>query len=134
METVQWKVDGMDCYNCAITIHKYLEKQGLENVKVNFANGDVLFDIQEDRPKEKIAEGIKSLGYEVTDTSLDTPEKKRFLSTHFQRFLFCLPFTAVLMLHMIPGVHIHWLTHPLVQLGLTLPVYVVGMSFFGKSA
>ena len=38
------------------------------------------------------------------------------------------------MLHMIPGVHIHWLMNPWVQLGLTIPVYIVGMSFFGRSA
>ena len=38
------------------------------------------------------------------------------------------------MLHMIPGLHIHWLMNPWIQLSLTLPVYIVGMSFFGKSA
>ena len=44
METVQWKVEGMDCSNCALTIHKYLQKEGMKNVKVNFATGDVLFE------------------------------------------------------------------------------------------
>ena len=57
-----------------------------------------------------------------------------FLTTHLQRFRVCLPFTLVLMLHMIPGVQIHWLMNPWVQLALTIPVYIVGMSFFGKSA
>lgn len=33
------------------------------------------------------------------------------------------------MLHMIPGLHIHWLMNHWVQLGLTIPVYVIGMSF-----
>src|SRR5690606_11389036 len=61
-------------------------------------------------------------------------DKKPFLSTHLQRFLFTLPFTLILMLHMIPGLHIHWLMNPWVQLFLVLPVYIVGMSFFGKSA
>lgn len=42
MEKVQWKVDGMDCNTCAINIHKYLEKQGMKNIKVNYATGDVL--------------------------------------------------------------------------------------------
>ena len=44
MEKVQWKVEGMDCTTCALNIHKYLEKQGMKNVKVNFATGDVIFD------------------------------------------------------------------------------------------
>jgi len=50
------------------------------------------------------------------------------------RFLFCIVFTAPLMLHMIPGLHIHMLMNPYVQLGLTIPVFIVGMDFFGRSA
>ena len=46
MEKVQWKVEGMDCTNCALTIRKYLEKKGMKNVKVNFATGDVRFDTE----------------------------------------------------------------------------------------
>ena len=140
MEKIQWRVDGMDCNTCALNIHKYLEKQGMKNVKVNFATGDVMFDAEENFTKEKITTGIEGLGYAViNDGYLDnllpqTQAPKPFLSTHLQRFLFCLPFTAILMLHMIPGVHIHWLMNHWVQLALTIPVYIVGMSFFGKSA
>lgn len=134
MEKVQWKVDGMDCSNCALTIRKYLEKQGMQEVKVNFATGEVSFDMNGNRKPEELVIGIKDLGYEVAHQQPVTGNRQPFLSTHLQRFLFCLPFTAILMLHMIPGVHIHWLMNPLVQLGLTIPVFVVGMSFFGKSA
>ena len=134
MEKVQWKVDGMDCSNCALTIRKDLEKQGMQEVKVNFATGDVSFDMNGNRKPQELAIGIKDLGYEVANQQLATKNQKRFLSTHLQRFLFCLPFTAILMLHMIPGVHIHWLMDPWIQLGLTIPVFIVGMSFFGKSA
>ena len=35
-ETVNWKVAGMSCTNCALTIQQYLEKKGLDNVRVNF--------------------------------------------------------------------------------------------------
>ncbi len=139
MEKVQWKVDGMDCTTCALNIHKYLEKQGMKNVKVNFATGDVIFDTDETIAEEKISKGINDLGYKVVnsdshDHSHDEKSSIKFLSTHLQRFWFCLPFTALLMLHMIPGLHIHWLMNHWVQLALTIPVYVVGMSFFGKSA
>lgn len=140
MEKIQWKVEGMDCTTCALNIHKYLEKQGMKNVKVNFATGDVLFDAQENFAKEKISTGITDLGYTVvnpdaiTNFTSKTKKGKPFLSTHLQRFLFCLPFTLLLTLHMIPKVHIHWLMDHWVQLGLTIPVYLVGMSFFGKSA
>lgn len=140
MEKVQWKVEGMDCNTCAINIHKYLEKQGMKNVKVNYATGDVIFDANGNVSAEKLSLGIKDLGYiVVTDPVSDnikpqTSNLKPFLSTHLQRFWFCFPFTAVLMLHMIPGLDIHWLMNDKVQLALTIPVYLVGMSFFGKSA
>ena len=44
MEKVEWKVEGMDCTNCALTINKYLQKEGLKEVRVNFIGGDVSFD------------------------------------------------------------------------------------------
>lgn len=140
MEKIQWKVDGMDCSNCALTIRKYLEKQGMKDVKVNFATGDVSFAKNGNYKPEQLAIGIKDLGYEVANqqhfdhSSVATKNKKRFFSTHLQRFWFCLPFTAVLMLHMIPGLHIHWLMNPWLQLSLTIPVFIVGMDFFGRSA
>ena len=140
MQTVQWRVSGMDCNTCAIHIHKYLEKQGMQNVKVNFATGDVIFDAATDFEKSRLTHGIADLGYTVINdenaVSQKRSEAKRnaFLSTHLQRFLFCLPFTALLMLHMIPGLHIHWLMNHWVQLALATPVYIVGMSFFGRSA
>jgi Cu+-exporting ATPase len=126
----------MDCTTCALNIHKFLEKKGMKNVKVNFATGDVSFEKKEDATLDQLSKGIESLGYKVAaENSLPaTGKRKSFLSTHFQRFLFCLPFAVLLMLHMIPGVRIHWLMDPWVQLGLTIPVYLVGMNFFGKSA
>ena len=139
MESVQWKVDGMDCTNCALTIRRYLEKEGMKNVKVNFGTGDVSFDINEAGKEDALANGLKGLGYPVkkddhSDGHHHDEGHTRFLHSHAQRFLFCLPFTALLLLHMIPGVHIHWLMDPWVQLALTIPVFFLGMSFFGKSA
>jgi Cu+-exporting ATPase len=140
MEKIQWKVEGMDCTTCALNIHKYLEKQGMKNVKVNFATGDVIFDATDNFANEKISAGIKGLGYSIVNNEIQSNLKpktlhfKPFLSTHLQRFWFCLPFTVLLTLHMIPGVHFHWLMDPWLQLGLTVPVYIVGMNFFGRSA
>ncbi len=134
MEQVQWKVDGMDCTTCALNIQKYLEKKGMKNIKVNFATGDVSFYVKGQFNEKEIANGINGLGYEVAEHKPEIANRKPFLTTHLQRFWFCFPFTAVLMLHMIPGIHIHWLMNHWVQLALTIPVYLVGMGFFGKSA
>jgi len=136
MEKIQWKVDGMDCNNCALTIRRYLEKEGRTDVRVNFATGDVSFDQQQGLKTDSLVQGIQGLGYTVSGNAIAQPAQtsKPWLSTHLQRFWFCLPFTAILMLHMIPGLHIHWLMNPWLQLALTLPVYIVGMQFFGRSA
>ncbi len=135
MEKINWKVDGMTCSNCALSVHKYLEKEGLNEVKVNLITGDISFSGNRDLQKSKIIKGINSLGYKVVDEEkANTKNKFRLLDTHLKRFYFCLPFTAILMLHMIPGLHIHWLMNPWIQLALTIPVYLVGIHYFGRSA
>ena len=134
MENVQWKVDGMDCSSCALTIHKYLEKQGMKNVKVNSVSGDVSFEMNGGPATPKLIKGLSDLGYHVANQQQVTEKKKPFFSTHLHRFFFCLPFALVFVLHMIPGLHIHILENPWLQLGLTIPVYIVGMDFFGRSA
>lgn len=139
MQQVKWKVEGMDCSTCALNIHKYLEKKGMKNIKVNFATGDVLFEPVVNFAADEISKGIEGLGYTVQsqDAVSTVSTKKRFLSTQLQRFLFCLPFTLVLLVsHLFIGghQHDHWITNHWVQLALTIPVYLVGMNFFGRSA
>ncbi len=148
MEKVEWKVDGMDCTNCALTITRFLQKEGQKEVKVNFIGGDLSFELNGGASKEKLIEGIEDLGYHVVDDSLPTTDhrntgsnKGRFsavfrrlsFSNHLQRFLFCMPFTLLLLLHMLPW-HIHFLMNPWIQLAICLPVYFVGMGYFGISA
>lgn len=136
MEKVEWKVEGMNCTNCALTISKYLGQQGLKDVKVNFIGGDVSFETVEATDKTKLAKGIADLGYRVVDDTLPATKdqaKKFSFKNHLQRFLFCLPFTLVLMLHMLPW-HIYFLMNPWIQLAICLPVYIVGMNYFGVSA
>jgi len=136
MEKVIWKVDGMTCSNCALTISKYLQKEGLEHVKVNPITGEVVFEMNGDSNKQKFQRGIEGLGYSVKADSLTGVQpRKKIFKNHKQRFLFCLVFTLPLMLHMFDRwIHIHWLMNPWVQLALCLPVYIVGMDFFGRSA
>ena len=135
MEKIAWKVEGMHCANCALGINKYLQGKGAKNVSVNAIDGDVSFEVAEKEAPQQLAQGIEQMGYKIKGEEAGKgAEKKPFLANHLQRFLFCLPFTAVLMLHMIPGLHIHFLMNPWIQLALTLPVFLVGMNFFGRSA
>ena len=136
MEKVHLKVEGMTCANCALTINKYLEKKGMQNIKINPIDGDVSFEEIGETPREILKKDIHDLGYEVVDEIKDKGNKKRnFLSTQVGRFFFCLPFTLILMLHMVgTWLPLHWLMNPWIQLAICSPVYFMGMSFFGKSA
>ncbi len=133
MEEVQWKVDGMSCTNCALSIHKYLQSEGIKEPKVSFMEGEVQFQLPENVNKETLAKGIKGLGYKVRGNEEATPIKK-WLDTQGERSAFCFLFTLPLLIHMLPGVHIHWMMNPYVQLAFTTPVFIVGMSYFGRSA
>lgn len=133
MAKVELTVEGMTCSNCALTISKYLQKEGLQAVSVNLIDGDVIFDEVEDSKKEKIKKGIEGLGYKVVDGQQPIGNRHQFLQTPLQKFWFCVPFTLILMLHMLPW-HIHFLMNPWIQFGLCLPVFLVGMNYFGTSA
>ncbi len=132
-EKIEWKVEGMTCSNCALTISKYLKKEGLKDVSVNLIDGDVSFEPGENGKQEKIKKGIEGLGYKVIDGQPTTANRQQFLKTPLQKFWFCLPFTLVLMLHMLPR-HPDFLMNPWIQFGLCLPVFIVGMEYFGTSA
>ncbi|MEJ7588267.1 MAG: cation-translocating P-type ATPase [Ferruginibacter sp.] len=134
MEKVAWKVEGMTCTNCALTINQYLKKEGLSDIIVNFIGSEVTFGLDDRNSKEALAKGIEDLGYHVvSETPLQTGNTKEVFSNHLQRFIFCLPFTLILMLHMLPW-HIHFLMNPWIQLIITVPVYLTGMDYFGVSA
>jgi Cu+-exporting ATPase len=131
---IEWKIEGMHCSNCALTISKYLQKEGLKDVAVNFIGGDVSFELNHQKTEAQLAKGIEGLGYHVVSTDItETHKRKYFFTGHLQRFLFCLPFTLILQLHMLPW-HIHFLMNGWIQLAICLPVFFVGMSYFGVSA
>jgi Cu+-exporting ATPase len=134
MEKIQWNVQGMHCANCALSVNKYLQKQGAENIAVNPIDGNVSFDINGGITTQQLAKGIESLGYKIQASGKlkEETERSSFLSNDIKRFWFCLPFTVLLMLHMF-GVHVPVLMNAWVQLMLALPVYVVGIISFGKS-
>jgi len=137
MEHVQLKVDGMSCTNCALSIHKYLEHQGVIEPKVSFMEGEVQFDMPASLKKETLVKGIASLGYKVRGQEEAAPAKK-WLDNNRDRAIFCFLFTIPLVAHMIPGFQqipeMHVFMNPFVQLGMTIPVFIVGMGYFGKSA
>lgn len=130
METVNWKVEGMSCSACAQTIDGFLKKKGMQGVNVSLTAGEVSFQNAPSLPESDLKKGISNLGYFVAD---GTARKKPL-----NKFLFylgiCVPFTVLLMLHMLGRHGFHFLQNAWVQLGLCIPVYLTGMTYFGRSA
>jgi Cu+-exporting ATPase len=131
METISWKVKGMHCTSCALTVSKYLQQKGMQEVNVNFATDDLSFVLPEGHAVNEVLTGISQMGYQVVLP--DQPQSKTaFLNTLTFKFIFCAIFTAPLLLHM--WVQWAWLHNPLVQLALSTPVYLMGLWHFGRSA
>ncbi|HSC54683.1 MAG TPA: cation-translocating P-type ATPase [Phnomibacter sp.] len=143
MEKVAWKVEGMTCANCALSINRSLESKGMKNISVNPITGDVSFETAEADAIAAARKKIETLGYGVHVATNGHAlhhghdhgaHGHSHSSKYMLRFWICLPFTLILMLHMIPSVHLHWLMNPWLQFALALPVFLIGMEYFGRSA
>jgi len=129
-QLIELNVKGMHCNNCAMSIHNLLEKNGLQNILVDFAGEEVKFSTNNEAKIPDIIKGIEQLGFKVVDDlALHQP---KFYEQVENKFIFCAIFTVPLLLHMI--LPWHFLQIPLVQLLLCIPVFVVGCLHFGKSA
>ena len=135
-EKIVLPVEGMTCSNCALTVTKVFEKEGLQDVNVNIVTGEVSFRGSEE---EKITTAINKaakLGYTVHQPEhsvTHTHEHHHVSSSAEKKFYICLTFTIPLLVHMFPGAPA--LSHnPVFQLLFCLPVLLIGLSYFGKSA
>lgn len=121
-------VEGMTCSNCAAGVSRALTKAGYAEVVVSFATGEVFLTDAKAIDLDRVKELVKKAGYEYVGTQ---KKETSGLATIEKKFLFTLPFTIPLLLHMF----ISWapLHDPLVQLILSIPVMVLGFVHFGKS-
>jgi Cu+-exporting ATPase len=129
-ELIELQVSGMHCNNCALSVHKLLEKKGLQDIYVDFANDEVKFKTNKPSETPLIIKDIEGLGYKVSEESI--PIQEKFYEKVENKFYFSLIFTIPLFSHMF--LPFHWLHNPLIQLGLCIPVYLLGCIHFGKSA
>lgn len=130
-QLVELHVTGMHCNNCALSVHKMLEKKGYQNVFVSFANEEVKFTADKGLNVNNVIQDIEGLGFKVQQEEQGFV-KEGFLGKIEHKFIFSLLFTLPLFLHMF--LPFHWLHNPYVQLSLCLPVFVLGCAYFGKSA
>ena len=119
--------------------------------RINAISGDLSFESNKSESLPAAKKGIEELGYKVLlpdshsthshdghghdHHGHDHGKSGGFLNSDKKRFFFTLPFTLLLLMHMLRGAwHIHWLSFPLVQLFICLPVFITGLRFFGRSA
>ncbi len=127
------QVEGMDCTTCALGITKNLQKRGLENVYVDFATGEASFLLKDKSKLQSIIQSVNDLGYKVVDSKYKE-ENEGKLSTIEKRFYFTVPFTFILFFGHMLLPHDFVLNQPIAQLLICLPVFVIGIIQFGKSA
>ena len=60
------KVKGMSCQHCVMSVTKALSQlDGIKNVQVDLAKGEVRFDNTKEVASSRIAKAIEEAGYEV---------------------------------------------------------------------
>ncbi len=128
-EKIVLHVEGMTCNNCANGIKNHLEKNLIENVNVNFSLSEVSCNEDETSNKKYIISLIENIGYQVKNKN----NKEKKFSKVEMLFFISLLFTIPLFSHMFLD-HSNILYDPFLQLGLCLPVYFIGLIYFGKSA
>ncbi len=127
-------VEGMTCTNCAMGVTRFLEKKGLKDIRVDFATGEVVFKEVAFDKLPAVIKGINNLGYHVVEENAagELIGARNPFGTIEVKFAICVVFTLPLLLHMV--IHIELLQNPFFQLIICLPVFLVGLLHFGKSA
>lgn len=127
-------IEGMTCAHCAMTVTKVLQNSGAEHPNVNIVSGEATFRLSDPTKLQKIVSGISKAGYKVVKSEDASAHKHHAASAAEKRFLFTLPFTAVLFFSHMLLPHDFILNEPYVQLALCIPVFIAGCVHFGKSA
>ncbi|MEP7266885.1 MAG: cation-translocating P-type ATPase [Saprospiraceae bacterium] len=123
-DLIQLKVDGMTCNGCAQTIEKYLKKNQLQNIHINFVDGEVEFKPFKNLDVERIIKGIDDLGYKV----MNRPGMKATWSMPLRtKLIIALICTLPLIFHHIFPSWFIWLHSPLIQFVLCLPAVGIGL-------
>lgn len=137
MEKVILQVEGMSCTSCSLGIVKTLENMGLSDVKGNYATGEIMFKPKEEKDIDLAVNTINVMGYKTmapkeAEEHTHGPEYHSHDADIERLFWISLPFTLLLMLHMVfPH---SFLGNPIFQLALSVPVYIIGIGVFGRSA
>ena len=130
LKRIKLEIEGMTCSNCAAGVKKHLLSKGLEDVNVNFSSGEVSCNIDNLQNQNDVENIIQKLGYLIVKPN---NKNKKKISKVERYFYSTLIFTLPLFSHMFFSEN-SIIQNPILQFFLCLPVYIIGVSYFGKSA
>ena len=130
IKKIKIQIEGMTCSNCAAGIKKHLLNKGLEDVNVNFSTGEANCNINSIHNQNDVENIIQKLGYSIIKPN---EEIKNNISKVERYFYSTLIFTLPLFSHMFFPED-SFIQNPFLQFFLCLPVYLIGINYFGKSA
>ncbi|PCH94398.1 MAG: ATPase P, partial [Bacteroidetes bacterium] len=136
-EDISLSIGGMTCTNCAQSIVQAIEKTGATKVDVNFITSEAHITLPAGKATDEILKAVRNAGYTASPLTNSPADQDDHGHSHTsgveKRFYFSLIFTLPLFSHMfLPFIDI--LQNPILQLSLCVPVYIMGLHYFGKSA
>ncbi len=130
---VSCKIDGMTCGNCALTVEKFLEKQGASDIVANSATGELNFTKPEHIEEANLFKDLEKLGYpKVEDNESDDNHQHK--PNNKERNLLII--STIFWLPLIAHMFVSWepLHNPFIQFLLCIPTYIICIIYFGKNA
>src|SRR5579862_8231125 len=103
-QLIELNVTGMHCNNCAISVHRLLEKKGFHDISVDFASEEVKFTTGDHNAINEAIKSIEGLGYKVIEDAELHHEK--FYEKIENKLLFCTVFTIPLLSAMLLPWHL----------------------------
>ena len=124
----QYKVEGINCMNCANGIKSHLNKKKIAKVHIDIAKG-IITIYNDQYTANEIEQFINDLGYKTTffrDEVKQSYKLERYL-------IFCTLLSLPLLGHMFVGQD-HFLQNPWLQICLSTPVLLIGYKYFAIGA
>ena len=124
----QYKVEGINCMNCANGIKSHLNKKKIAKVHIDIAKGIVTI-YNDQYTANEIEQFISKLGYKTEFFKDKSQQSFRLESYLIISILLSLP----LLGHMFVG-QAHFLQNPWLQICLSTPVLLIGYQYFAIGA
>ena len=137
---VEIQIKGMHCTSCALNVEKHLTKEGFGDVSVDFSSATASLLLNDGQNQVQLEKAIRALGYSITQHDPSGHEHPHGISeTGFsieKKLILCVIFTLPLIAPMLLPFWsaTHFLHTPWIQSLFSLPIVLVAIQHFGRSA